>query len=148
MDVKGHPMGERIEQFCYTKKDFKIDWFSGTGPGGQNRNKVQTCVRITHIPSGLTATGQRDRSRTTNFRNAFNDLGVKLKPWIEAEIRQQAPERNKVAETIRTYHYADNRVVDHASRFRIAASELDKKFGELIEARQSAILSQMIADLK
>lgn len=137
---------ERIEKFCYTKKDFKIDWFSGTGPGGQNRNKVQACVRITHIPSGLTATGQRDRSRTTNFRNAFNDLGAKLKPWIEAQFLKEAPERSRVAETIRTYHYADNRVVDHASGFRIAASELDKRFPELVDARQSAIVNQLIAE--
>lgn len=136
----------RIEQFCYTKKDFKIDWFSGTGPGGQNRNKVQTCVRITHIPSGLTATGQRDRSRTANFRSAFQDLGAKLKPWIEAQIRKQAPEISKTAETIRTYHFADNRVVDHASGFRISASELDKRFGELVAERQSAIINKIIAE--
>jgi peptide chain release factor 1 len=137
-------MTERIEQFCYTKKDFKIDWFSGTGPGGQNRNKVQACVRITHPLSGLSATGQRDRSRTTNFRNAFNDLGARLKTWIEAQIRKQAPEAVKVTETIRTYHYADNRVVDHASRVRIAASELDKKFGDLVDARRSTIIDQLV----
>ena len=140
-------MGTRIEQFCYTKKDFKIDWFSGTGPGGQNRNKVQACVRITHLPSGLTATGQRDRSRAVNFRNAFNTLGAKLKPWVEEQIRKAAPESSKVTETIRTYHYADNRVTDHASRYRIAASELDKKFGELIDARHDAIIDQLAADV-
>lgn len=138
-------MGTLIERFCYTKKDFKIEWFSGTGPGGQNRNKVQACVRITHIPSGIMATGQRDRSRTTNFRNAFNDLGAKLKPWIEAQLLKEAPERERVKDTIRTYHYADNRVVDHASRHRIAASELDKKFWELVDARREAIISQVIA---
>jgi peptide chain release factor 1 len=141
-------MGERIEQFCYTKSDFKIDWFSGTGPGGQNRNKVQACVRITHLPSGLGSTGQRDRSRTTNFRNAFCDLGAKLKTWIEAQIRKQAPDVCKVTETIRTYHYADNRVVDHASRLRIAANELDKKFGELVDARRAAMIDQIVQGAK
>jgi len=141
-------MGMRIERFCYTKKDFKIEWFSGTGPGGQNRNKVQACVRITHILSGITATGQRDRSRATNFRNAFNDLGLKLKPWIEAQLLKDAPERNKVTETIRTYHYADNRVTDHLSRYRIAASDLDKKFCELVDARRDAIIGQLIASAK
>ena len=140
-------MSTRIEKFCYGKKDFKIEWFSGTGPGGQNRNKVQTCVRITHIPSGLMATGQRDRSRTANFRTAFNDLGAKIKPWVEAQIRKEAPQREKATETIRTYHYADNRVVDHLSRFRIAASELDKKFGELVDARREAIIGQLVGSL-
>lgn len=140
-------MGSLVEEFCYAKKDFKVEWFSGTGPGGQNRNKVQACVRITHLPSGLAATGQRDRSRTTNFRNAFNDLGAKLKPWIEAQIRKQSPALKKVTETIRTYHYADNRVVDHASGYRIAASELDKKFGELVDARRAAILDQLIVEI-
>lgn len=139
-------MRTRVEQFCYTKKDFKIDWFSGSGAGGQNRNKVQACVRITHLPSGLTATGQTERSRTANFRNAFRDLGAKLKPWVEAQIRKAAPERERAVETIRTYHFADNRVVDHASGHRIAASELDKKFDELVDARRSAIAEQLLSN--
>jgi protein subunit release factor A len=94
------------------------------------------------------ATGQRDRSRTTNFRNAFCDLGAKLKTWIEAQIRKQAPDVCKVTETIRTYHYADNRVVDHASKLRIAASELDKKFGELVDARRAAMIDQLVQGAK
>lgn len=134
-----------IERFCYAKKDFKIEWFSGTGPGGQNRNKVQACVRITHIPSGLMATGQRDRSRSANFRNAFNDLGEKVKPWIEAQIRKEAPGHERATEIIRTYHYADNRVTDHASKHRIAAAELDKKFSELVDARREALVAQLLA---
>lgn len=128
----------RLERFCYSRKDFKIEWFSGTGPGGQNRNKVQACCRITHIPSGLKATAQRDRSRQTNFRNAFLDLGEKIAVWIREQINKESPYRQISKETIRTYHFVDNRVVDHLSGFRISADELEKKFGDLIVARQIA----------
>ena len=44
--------------FQATKKDFKLDWFSGSGAGGQHRNKHQNCLRLTHIPSGITVTSQ------------------------------------------------------------------------------------------
>jgi peptide chain release factor 1 len=135
---------ERIEKYCYTKKDFKIEWFSGTGPGGQNRNKVQACVRITHLPSGLKTTGQNSRSRAANFRDAFRRLGEQLKPWIKAEINKNNPQRQVSKETIRTYHFADNRITDHASRFRISADELDKRFEELIIARQQAMRQKII----
>ena len=129
----------RVEQYCYTKKDFKIDWFSGTGPGGQYRNKVQACVRITHLASGLKVTGQNARSRQANLHDAFQRLGVLVAAWIRAEIRRTSPQRRISEETIRTYHYADNRVLDHASRHQIAAQELPKKFGELITARHLAL---------
>jgi peptide chain release factor 1 len=128
---------ERIEKYCYTKKDFKIEWFSGTGPGGQNRNKVQACCRITHIPSGLKETGQTARSRQANLKEAFNRLGVRVKGWIINEINKETEQRTISNETIRTYHFADNRVVDHASGFKISAGELEKRFGELIEARHN-----------
>jgi len=132
-------MAERLERYCYTRNDFKIDWFSGTGPGGQNRNKVQACVRLTHIPSGLKETGQNARSRSANLRDAFKRLAARLEPWIRNEINRDNPRRQPSKETVRTYHFADNRIVDHASRFRITADELDKRFDDLIVARRLAM---------
>ena len=40
--------------FSITKKDFKIDYFSGTGAGGQHRNRHKNCIRLTHIESNVT----------------------------------------------------------------------------------------------
>lgn len=69
--------------FSVTKKDLKIDWFSGTGKGGQYRNKHQNCVRIHHPESGAIVTGQSNRDRTANIKEAFNNLinNVKFKLW-------------------------------------------------------------------
>jgi len=48
--------GAKMEDIHYTKKDFKIDWYSGSGAGGQHRNKHQNCCRIIHIESGFSET--------------------------------------------------------------------------------------------
>ncbi|MFA7287284.1 MAG: peptide chain release factor-like protein [Melioribacteraceae bacterium] len=66
-----------------TKKDFKIDFFSGTGAGGQHRNKHQNCVRLTHIDSGVMSTGQSSRDRIANQREVFESLvnNPKFKLW-------------------------------------------------------------------
>ncbi len=70
--------------FSVTKKDLKIDYFSGTGAGGQHRNKHQNCVRMRHIESGGFATGQSHRERQSNLREAFNSLvkHPKFKIWM------------------------------------------------------------------
>ena len=60
--------------FSITKKDFKIHWFSGTGAGGQSRNKNQLCVRLQHPESGTQTTGQSHKSRQANLREAFTSL--------------------------------------------------------------------------
>lgn len=127
---------ERIEKYCYSKQDFKIEWFSGTGPGGQNRNKVQACVRVTHLPSGLKAGCQNHRSRKQNFSEAFQKLGDQLKVWIKDQLHGEMIRRTTSDEVIRTYHHADNRVVDHASGFRMSWDELDKNFDQLIIERK------------
>ena len=132
-------MKERLEKYCYTKKDFRIEWFSGTGPGGQNRNKVQNCVRITHIPSSLKVTGQTERGRNANFKKAFNTLALMVQKWIRQQIAAETKPRQISNETIRTYHFADNYVKDHASKLTIPASLLDKRFKELVEARKLAV---------
>lgn len=126
-------MRERIEEFCYTRKDFILDWYSGSGAGGQHRNKHQNCLRLTHVPSGIVVTAADGRERPANLRRAFERLRPKLEVWIKAQIGEQTYPRSD--EVVRTYHEADNRVTDHASGEQIAWTELDKRFGEMIEAR-------------
>lgn len=54
-------------------KDLKVEWYSGTGCGGQNRNKVQTSCRLTHIPTGTVQTAQT-RSRENSYTQAIANL--------------------------------------------------------------------------
>ena len=120
--------------YSTTKKDFKIDYFSGTGPGGQNRNKVQACVRILHIPTGLTAVGQRQRSREQNFKDAFRRLAAKI---VSTVMDEKAKKRNDNEEVVRTYNQPDNRVKDSLSGFTQTYSEVVDKIdiSDMIEAR-------------
>lgn len=127
---------ERLTAYSYSRKDFVLDWYSGSGAGGQHRNKHQNCLRLTHIPSGITVTAADGRDRPSNQRTAFERLRPKLEAWIRAQIG--ATEYPRSDEVIRTYHEVDNRVVDHASGETIAWSELDKQFGAMIEARARA----------
>lgn len=62
---------ERIEEYCYTRKDFEFNWYSGSGAGGQHRNKHQNCLRLKHIPSGIVVTAADGRDRPGNIRRAF-----------------------------------------------------------------------------
>ena len=127
---------ELIPAFCYTRKDFALEWYSGTGAGGQYRNKHQNSLRLRHLPSGIMVTAADNRDRPTNIRNAFKRMREPLLAWIRAQIGETVYPRSN--EVVRTYHEADNRVMDHASGEQIAWSELDKRFGEMVEARARA----------
>jgi peptide chain release factor 1 len=76
--------------FSITKKDFKIEYFSGTGAGGQHRNKHQNCVRIHHPESGVVVTGQSNRERISNLREAFKNMvnDPKFKVWHNRKIQE------------------------------------------------------------
>lgn len=80
----------REHLFSVTKKEFEINWFSGSGAGGQHRNKHQNCCRIKHIESGAMATGQSNRSRQANLKEAFNGLAnnPKFKVWLNMKIKE------------------------------------------------------------
>lgn len=60
--------------FSCTKKDFEVTWFSGTGGGGQHRNKHQNCCRIKHKATGIIKTGQSQRERSANQREALQAI--------------------------------------------------------------------------
>ena len=97
----------------FRKRDFEIEWFSGTGGGGQHRNKHQNCCRLRHIGTGIVAVGQTSRSREDNKRMAFATMRAKL-----IEHFTPKTERRTDGERIRTYHEPRNEVIDHASGAR------------------------------
>lgn len=96
-----------MKELHLTKKDFRIDWFSGSGAGGQHRNKHQNCCRITHLETGLTAVGQTSRSRVTNQEIAFRNLIQKL-----LALYATPNERIQDDNVVRTYHFERNAATD------------------------------------
>jgi len=94
-----------------TEDQFRFEWFSGTGKGGQHRNKHQNCCRCIHEPTGISANGTNSRSREDNKRNAMAVCMARIQQHFHKD-KERFLAGN---ERIRTYHEPDNRVVDHAS---------------------------------
>lgn len=94
------------------KSDLHIQYYRGSGPGGQHRNKKDTACRITHKPTGISATAEDSKSQDTNRKNAFKKLTKKLVPLMTKIPNTH--KRNYKANTkiIRTYHEKRQTVKD------------------------------------
>jgi len=70
-----------------TKKDFRLDYYRGSGKGGQHRNKTSSACRITHLETGFCATSEDERSQHQNRKLAFNRLcnNKKFSNWLKLE---------------------------------------------------------------
>jgi protein subunit release factor A len=71
-------------------KDCDVSYFSGTGAGGQHRNKHMNCVRLYHAPSGVRTTAQDHREKRTNEIDALTRLAnhPKFRFWAEQELKR------------------------------------------------------------
>ena len=101
-------------------QDIKIEFFRSSGPGGQNVNKVETAVRIYHLPTGLIVTSQDSRSQQKNREIAMTLLRSRLlAAQQEQEAKKTADSRHSQigtadrSEKIRTYNFPQDRITDH-----------------------------------
>ena len=108
-------------KFVLDDRDLRLRWFSGTGSGGQHRNKHQNCVELIHVPTGLSRSAQT-RSRETSLREARSALEIAL---IEMQTSSEANTLNTVrsnqigsgerSDKRRTLRFRDDRVTDHVT---------------------------------
>lgn len=146
------PEAEEIE-LNIKPDDLRVDIFHSHGAGGQNVNKVATAVRITHIPTGITATCQDERSQLKNKMKAMAVLRARLfdveqrkrSETIEKERRTQVG-RGDRAEKIRTYNFPQDRVTDHRINvvFHNLTQLLNGELDELIEALSTTEQAQQL----
>lgn len=128
-------------------KDLRIDVFRASGCGGQHVNTTDSAVRITHIPSGIVATCQDEKSQHKNKAKAMKVLRARIlqKARQENEEKTTAMRRNLVgsgdrSEKIRTYNFPQNRLTDH--RIGLTLYHLDAilngELSEVVEALKTA----------
>jgi peptide chain release factor 1 len=100
----------------FSDSDIRIDRITGSGPGGQHRNKTASCVRVTHIPTNISVTID-GRHQHKNLAKALKELERRLEEAKQKEKAQARKLRRDIAikddTTIRTYDYKRDTVKDH-----------------------------------
>ena len=135
-------------------QDLRIDVFRSSGAGGQGVNKIESAVRITHIPSGMVVTCQDERSQNKNKEKAMRVLRARLLEHIRKEHEEKIAKDRRVqvgtgdrSEKIRTYNFPDRRVTDHRIGFTIhdlpnvMEGDMDKIIEALIQTERKLKLN-------
>lgn len=148
-----YPEPDEVAEVEIDDKDIRVDVYRSSGKGGQGVNTTDSAVRITHLPTGIVVTCQKERSQIQNKARAMQVLAARLQALAEEQAEAEAAEGRAAqirtldrSERIRTYNWPENRITDHRIGFKannldsVLNGEMDDLFIALRTAERSARL--------
>ncbi|CAB0690927.1 peptide chain release factor 1 [Corynebacterium diphtheriae] len=142
-----YPEPDEVAEVEIDDKDLRVDVYRSSGKGGQGVNTTDSAVRITHLPTGLVVTCQKERSQIQNKARAMQVLAARLQAMAEEQAEAEAAEGRAAqirtmdrSERIRTYNWPENRISDHRIGYKTnnLDSVLNGDLDDLFSALQAA----------
>ena len=151
------PEPDEAEEVTLNPAELRIDTFRASGAGGQHVNKTDSAIRITHLPTGLVAECQDDRSQHRNKAKAMTVLVARLREQErsaraakEAATRKGLIGSGDSSDRIRTYNFPQGRLTDHRINLTLykLAQIMDGDLGDVVSALQAARASEQLEQLE
>ncbi|HEX6708209.1 MAG TPA: peptide chain release factor 1 [Albitalea sp.] len=151
------PEPDEAEEVQLNPAELRIDTFRASGAGGQHVNKTDSAIRITHLPTGIVAECQDDRSQHRNKAKAMAVLAARLreKDRSERAAREAATRKGLIgsgdrSDRIRTYNFPQGRLTDHRINLTLYKLQfiLDGDLDEVIAALEAARAAEQLAALE
>ena len=150
------PEADELADVVFSPDELRIDVFRASGAGGQHVNKTESAVRIIHLPTGLVAECQDDRSQHKNKERALKVLAARVRDqqMREQQAKEASARKSMIgsgdrSERIRTYNFPQGRVTDHRinlTLYKIDAlmdGDIGELTGALIAEHQAELMSAM-----
>ena len=151
------PEPDETTEITLNPADLRIDTFRASGAGGQHVNKTDSAIRVTHLPTGLVAECQDDRSQHRNKAKALAVLQARLRDRERAQrdAKEAATRKSLVgsgdrSDRIRTYNVPQGRLTDHRINLTLykLGAILDGDLGDVVAALQAAQAQDQLAALE
>ena len=151
------PEPDEAEEVTLNPAELRIDTFRASGAGGQHVNKTDSAIRITHLPTGIVAECQDDRSQHRNKAKALSVLTARLrdKDRNERAAKEAATRKGLIgsgdrSDRIRTYNFPQGRLTDHRINLTLYKLQqiLDGDLDDVTAALQAAQAAEQLAALE
>jgi peptide chain release factor 1 len=151
------PEPDEADEVTINPADLRIDTYRSSGAGGQHINKTDSAIRITHLPTGIVAECQDDRSQHRNKAKAMAVLLARLrdKEHNERAAKEAATRKGLIgsgdrSDRIRTYNFPQGRLTDHRINLTIYKLQavMDGDLDDVLNALQAARAAEQLAMLE
>ena len=151
------PEPDEAEEVTLNPAELRIDTFRASGAGGQHVNKTDSAIRITHIPTGIVAECQDDRSQHRNKAKAMAVLVARLreKDRSERAAKEAATRKGLIgsgdrSDRIRTYNFPQGRLTDHRINLTLykLGQIMDGDLADVVAALKAARAAEQLAQLE